>query len=403
VKLIDFNKIRGIVSTADLNQDVFQRLIFMILLGVSAVSATAVAIGLGHDFIVPERLVIVEVVLVMWILAHVPMFLYNRTAQKPTILYNIYLYSAFGVLSLIFMNMKATPYEQIFSQIPQSYALVFVGIVLLPHTQFIALATFVCGVTIVHHILDYKELLPPHGAGAATVSITNVIYLWLISVTVSGIINKYRLSMMEWREKLAKHNEMLAQEVDAKAKIIKEQQENLYQSQKLHAIGELAGGIAHDYNNRLTVIIAAARKILEQHPDDAKVREYASLMLSSAEKSANLTSQLLTFARKGSFDPAPADVHKLIGEAVAFVRLSINKNVNIVLHLDAHSSVVTGNSGQIQNAILNMALNAHDAMPGGGELTISTADIYLDEAVCRERSCEKGPGEYIAITVADTS
>jgi signal transduction histidine kinase/CheY-like chemotaxis protein len=300
------------------------------------------------------------------------------------------------------MNMKATPYEQIFSQIPQSYALVFVGLVLLPRRQFLVLATIVCGTTIAHIITNYEALLPPYGSGAASVSVTNVVYLWLVSVTLSVLLDTYRKSAGEAQEKLSKHNEMLAKEVEAKARIIKEQQENLYQSQKLQAIGELAGGIAHDYNNRLTVIIAAARKILEQHPNDAYMREYASLILSSAERSAELTSQLLMFARKGSFEPRPADVHVLINEVAAFIRLSPSRSVNTVLRLDAQSSMVMGNASQIQNAILNIALNARDAMPGGGDLTMSTAVVAMDETECRNRSCEKGPGEYIGITITDT-
>jgi PAS domain S-box-containing protein len=150
-------------------------------------------------------------------------------------------------------------------------------------------------------------------------------------------------------------------------------EEQLFQSQKMDAIGQLAGGIAHDFNNQLTGILGFAEFLSMQLPDD-DLRDQAELIVRAAERSADLTAQLLAFARKGPFRSLTFDVHGLIRDVVAILERSIDKRIRITTDLRATMPFVQGDPHQLQNALLNLALNARDAMPAGGEIHLVTSD-----------------------------
>jgi len=172
----------------------------------------------------------------------------------------------------------------------------------------------------------------------------------------------------------------------------------LRHSEKMDAIGQLAGGIAHDFNNQLGGIIGYA-ELLEQKLTEPTLRRYAESIVSTASRAADLTQKMLAFARTGKHTNNPVDLHQIIGEAVAILERSIDKRIQIRLRLDAANAVVIGDHTQLQNAILNLGLNARDAMPDGGELSISTAIDTLARAIPAE---ELTPGRYLVVSVTDT-
>jgi two-component system cell cycle sensor histidine kinase/response regulator CckA len=182
---------------------------------------------------------------------------------------------------------------------------------------------------------------------------------------------------------------------------VRHMEERLRQSDKMEAIGRLAGGIAHDFNNQLAGIMGCA-DMLVMNIEDKKLREFADIIVQTARRAADLNKQLLAFARKGKYMSVPVDVHSIIGEVVSLLKHSIDKRIIISRKLNACSTVISGDPAQIQNSILNLAINASEAMPGGGDLVITTDEITVDNEFIRNNAVDIVTGKYLAITVSDT-
>ncbi len=178
-------------------------------------------------------------------------------------------------------------------------------------------------------------------------------------------------------------------------------QEQLRQAEKMQALGQLAGGIAHDFNNQLTAILGYA-EILVGRLDDENMRRHAEMITRAATRSADLTRQLLAFARKGKYQAVPVEMHGIIGEVVALLYRSIDKRITIKQMLTAHPSTTIGDPNQLQNAFLNLAINGRDAMSDGGELIFTTTAVHLNDSDCRKIPFEITPGHYIKVSVGDT-
>jgi PAS domain S-box-containing protein len=178
-------------------------------------------------------------------------------------------------------------------------------------------------------------------------------------------------------------------------------EESLRQSEKLQAVGQLAGGIAHDFNNQLTGILGFA-ELLALQLEQPEQRRYAENILLGARRASDLTRQILAFSRKGKVQVVPVDVHLVIDEVVELLAHSIDKRIRIVVRRMASRPVVEGDPTQLQNALLNLALNARDAMPQGGVLTLETQDANLEEAFCMIQTPPLPVGPYLMVSVVDT-
>lgn len=181
----------------------------------------------------------------------------------------------------------------------------------------------------------------------------------------------------------------------------KAMEEQLAHSQRMDAIGQLAGGVAHDFNNLLGGILGAAELVGKRVTDD-KIKHYVELIRKTSLRGADLTNKLLAFGRKGATDLAALDMHRVLDETVEILRRTINKNVTIHTTWAAAESVVLGDFAQLQNVFLNMGINAAHAMPEGGNLTIVTAMRTLSEEDCGDGRLAVLPGSYIGIEVQDT-
>lgn len=175
----------------------------------------------------------------------------------------------------------------------------------------------------------------------------------------------------------------------------------LKQKEKLEAVGQLAGGIAHDFNNQLSGIMGYA-DMLSESLTDLKYKKYADNILQASERAADMVKKLLAFSRKGKYLSVPVDMHRIIGETVDLLYHSVDKKIKFNQILKADPCTVKGDPGQLQNALLNVALNARDAMPQGGELSMSTEVVYLDQNYCKLHSTEVGEGKFLLISVSDT-
>jgi PAS domain S-box-containing protein len=171
--------------------------------------------------------------------------------------------------------------------------------------------------------------------------------------------------------------------------------------QKMDAIGQLTGGVAHDFNNILTVITGTIGILEESVADRPELVAITRLIDEAAERGANLTKHLLAFARKQPLQPREVDVNALVLEAAKLLHPTLGENVEItpLLAEDAWTALVDPN--QLTTAVLNLALNARDAMPNGGKLALESSNIYLDENYASMHS-EVTPGNYVMVAVSDT-
>jgi signal transduction histidine kinase/CheY-like chemotaxis protein len=175
----------------------------------------------------------------------------------------------------------------------------------------------------------------------------------------------------------------------------------LLQSQRLEAVGQLTGGVAHDFNNLLTVVLGNA-DLLRGGALDEPVRAQALQMLTeAAERGAGLTRQLLAFARKQPLAPGSVDVNPLVAALEPMLRRTLGEHIEIELVRGAGVWPALVDAGQLENALLNLCLNARDAMPRGGRLTLETANAALDPRYA-EAHAEVTPGQYTMLAVSDT-
>jgi PAS domain S-box-containing protein len=185
-------------------------------------------------------------------------------------------------------------------------------------------------------------------------------------------------------------------------------EESLRQMQKMEAVGQLTGGIAHDFNNLLTIILGGLDSIgrqiaaLGDSPATARIARARDMAAQGAQRAATLTNRLLAFSRQQPLDPKPVDTNQLATGVCDFLRRTLGETISLETvtaaglwraHADAH---------QLENALLNLALNARDAMPNGGKMTIETANCYLDDAYVDTVPEPVAPGQYVMIAVTDT-
>ncbi len=178
--------------------------------------------------------------------------------------------------------------------------------------------------------------------------------------------------------------------------------EQLFQSQKMEALGQLTGGLAHDFNNLLTGITGSL-ELLSTRIAQGRVSEvdrYVGAAQGAAKRAAALTHRLLAFARRQTLDPRPTDVNRLIAGMEELIRRTAGPEIAVETVLGAGLWPTLCDPHQLENALLNLCINGRDAMPDGGRLTVETANSWLDERGARER--DMAPGQYVAVCVTDT-
>jgi PAS domain S-box-containing protein len=179
-------------------------------------------------------------------------------------------------------------------------------------------------------------------------------------------------------------------------------QEQLQQSQKMEAIGQLTGGVAHDFNNLLTVILGNLDRVGRQLPNlDATLRSSLEQVTRAAQRAATLTSQLLAFSRRQPLNPKVTDVNRLLQGLSDLIRRTLGEHISVETVLSGGLWRIEIDANNLEMALLNLAVNARDAMPRGGKLTIETANAHLDEEYA-SRFIEISPGQYVCISISDT-
>jgi len=178
-------------------------------------------------------------------------------------------------------------------------------------------------------------------------------------------------------------------------------EDRVRQAYKMEAIGQLAGGVAHDFNNMLTPVLAYAQLIVDDPDGTEDIRQNAAVIAETAGRAAELTKQLLAFSRKGTRNRSPLSPAALVEETAALLRRTLDRSIEVRTEALA-TAPVEGDSTLLHNAMLNLALNARDAMPEGGLLRLATREVALDPVDCAATGFDIVPGHYVEVTVADT-
>jgi PAS domain S-box-containing protein len=218
---------------------------------------------------------------------------------------------------------------------------------------------------------------------------------------LSDLTNTLEARVGERTEELAAANRALIAQIEERERV----EEALRQAQKVEAIGQLTGGVAHDFNNLLTIIIGnletLQRQLAKDAPDPARLDRAAGNALRGAQRAAALTQRLLAFSRRQPLSPRPIDANKLIAHMSELLRRSLGEAIAVETVLAGGLWRTHADPNELESAILNLAINARDAMPEGGRLTIETANIYLDERYAT-RHAEVAPGQYVVVAITDT-
>ena len=208
---------------------------------------------------------------------------------------------------------------------------------------------------------------------------------FILICTLGVLIARYTRQAVDTiagaRDQLMATNEELIEQIARRERV----EGQLRQSQKMEALGQLTGGIAHDFNNMLGVIMGAhdliSRRVAK---GDFNIARFLDAATNATERAAILTQRLLAFARQQPLAPQPIDANKMITNMSDLLHSTLGEQVRIETVASAGLWIINADIQQLENAILNVAINARDAMPEGGKLTIETANAYLDEAYCRQ-------------------
>jgi len=203
--------------------------------------------------------------------------------------------------------------------------------------------------------------------------------------------------LIEKNEELARANRELSEEMQARMRI----QEELRQSQKMEALGHLTGGVAHDFNNLLAIVLGNLELLSQRLASDSPEQALASEASSAAERGAALTGRLLAFSRKQTLSPHPIDVRRLLEGMRGLLESTLSEAIRVEIRVEEDLWNCMADPAQLENSILNLAINARDAMSGGGRLVLEASNLRLDEAGAAEQTGAR-PGSYVAISVRDS-
>ena len=199
-------------------------------------------------------------------------------------------------------------------------------------------------------------------------------------------------------------NATLEARVEERTAELRRAEDALRQAQKMEAVGQLTGGIAHDFNNLLTGITGAL-ELLQRRVGEGRYGEisrFASVATTSANRAAALTQRLLAFARRQPLDPKPVAANRLVAGMEDLLRRTLGPGIALEMVLSGGLWGTLCDPNQLESALLNLVINARDAMPEGGRLTVETANAHLDDAYARAQGFEVRPGQYVSISVTDT-
>ena len=213
--------------------------------------------------------------------------------------------------------------------------------------------------------------------------------------------NEMLSEIHERDEALNQANDELESRVIARTQELEKVNEQLWQSQKMEAVGQLAGGVAHDFNNQLAIIEGYVEMALDALPNESRIRGQLIQVSNAAKRSAELTQQLLMFSRKQFIQIHPIDLNRQIREWQSMMKRLSGENIDLQLNLAENLWAANADPSNIDQVITNLFVNARDAMPNGGTVTIQTQMVNINQAYCAQIPGAK-PGDFICLSMSDT-
>lgn len=248
---------------------------------------------------------------------------------------------------------------------------------------------------------EFTRSYPPEAIISIMMHIGVALLLGYFGRLASNLRNEIEVRKNAEASLLLLQNE-LEQRVETRTRELGKVNEFLTQARKMEAIGHLAGSIAHDFNNYLNIILGYSGLLVKKLEPNSPQRDWAINVEKAAATAAELTSQLLAFSRKKKFPVRPVNLNKLIEELVPLLSSAVKHSITISHVADAQLPEFFGGVDQIKSALLNLGLNARDAMKSGGALTISTKTVDVTEAYCRKHGLTCATGTFASVSVTDT-
>ena len=245
-----------------------------------------------------------------------------------------------------------------------------------------------------------RDVLPPKVADSMMNAIENTLSTDIVSTLKYTLDTDDGSRQYEGRVLACSDAEVVAIVRDITEQTSMEEQ--MRAAQRMEAVGRLAGGVAHDFNNILTVILSCSELLRSEFDEGEPALEDVYAIHSAAERATKLTNQLLTFSRRQAQTLSIVDLSETVSEINSMLRRLIGEDVALVTTLEKHPGLVEADSSQIGQVLMNLAVNARDAMPNGGKLTIETANVTLDATYGDRREAELSAGDYVMLTVSDT-
>ncbi len=220
---------------------------------------------------------------------------------------------------------------------------------------------------------------------------------WRILESSASAVRNHRGEI----DKLVIVNRDITAQREQAREILRQKEEQLRQAQKMEAIGRLSGGVAHDFNNLLSVIIGYAEDLESGLPSSDRLRKHAAEVRKAGERAASLTRQLLAFSRQRVIQPQVLDLNSVVADFSRLLRRLVGSDIELSVELDPLAGHIKADRGQIEQVLMNLVVNARDAMPDGGRITVSTSDVQLREADAAGIA-GAAPGRYVELAVTDT-
>jgi len=342
---------------------------------------------------------------ILYIVAIFVVFNNKITIHKRSHFFFFLLY-LIGVIMLIDLGKDGAGYIWLFS-----YSImtgIMLGLRAAIKTLIITFFTFIIlGIIFVYYQFGSSPLSQYDLLGWIALSINfmflNVLMTMSIAVIVRGLThsvtkqNQLTLKLVKEHDELLESNKKIRKEVDLK----KQLQQQLYQSQKMEAIGQLAGGVAHDFNNLLTVILGYSDMLLQDRNTPENLRGFIKEILDSGNRASDLTRQLLAFSRKQVLKVKIMNINDVVNTMEKMLIRLIGEHIDLIFKLDNDTGYIKADPGQMEQVIMNLCVNARDAMPSGGQITIKTSNENITKYTINE-SIKIPDGKYICIKVSDT-
>ncbi|NLE02543.1 MAG: hypothetical protein GX640_21980 [Fibrobacter sp.] len=293
----------------------------------------------------------------------------------------------------------------------QSMAVPLVGIILVSYISWTRGALAGLILTAINHFVNsmvFRFMLPDFSKTFPPEMFISI----LVYIAISFLLGYFGKLAKNLRKEIEKRIEVesslralqneLEQRVETRTRELEHTNQLLYQARKMEAIGQLVGTIAHDFNNFLSIILGYSTLLVKYAEKDSTQYEFAKNIKTTAETAAEMTSQLLTFARKRKFTLQSIDLNGVIKDILPLLSNVIKRGITIECVTEPDLPVFLGGVDLIKSAILNLSINARDAMKTGGTLTIITKTMQITNEFCKNFKINCSPGKYAALSIKDT-